>query len=187
MHFRPFRWFAVATCAFVLGSANANILVNPGFETGDLTGWVTTGFSVTNSDKHSGVFSVLGNGNVNVQQTFTPVATSLITEVSVWIRQPNSGGSFINAFDLIYSDGTTDEFVPQPPNPLTWTKEDFTANLRVGKSLSSIRAWGYSQGTQNDLTSYDDFTVNAAVPEPASMAVLGMGAIAFIRKRRLSK
>ena len=36
--------------------AKANLITNPGFETGDLTGWNQTGFAVDNSNPHSGLY-----------------------------------------------------------------------------------------------------------------------------------
>jgi len=175
----------VGTLGIVGQALAVNILTNPGFETGDMTGWTTTMFTATNNDAHTGSWSTIDFGNFSVEQSFAPVSGADVDEVSVWVKQPDRS-SFFFAFELLYSDssvgggggfgGTT---------TTTWTKFDFTSLVDTSKSLSGIRAWGYTSGGTNDVTWYDDFVVDVdAVPEPASMAVLGFGAIAMLRRRK---
>jgi len=168
----------------VFSSAHANILVNPGFETGNMTGWTTTAFTATNNDFHTGAWSTIAFGNVNLAQSFAPVAGTDITEVSVWVKQPNLS-TFFFAFDILYTDSTFDETIGSGGVATTWTKFDFTSLVNTSKTVSGIRGWGYSTGGTNDVTWYDDFVVNVnPVPEPASFAVLGLGAFALLRRRK---
>lgn len=183
---KTFRYAAFAAVLSAFGSAHAvNILQNPGFETGDISGWTSSAFTATNNDSHSGKWSAIDNGNFNIEQDFSAVDTSQITEVSLWIKQPFIGATYINAIDLIYSDASVGEFLPLNANAGGWAQQNVTADLAAGKQLTGIRLWGYSQGTNHDTTLYDDVVVNVnAVPEPASMAILGLGVAAMIRRRR---
>jgi len=57
-----------------------------------------------------------------------------------------------------------------------------------GISISGINFWNQLRNTNgiNDFVYYDDFnTVAVAVPEPASIALLGFGALAVARRRRV--
>ncbi|MBI1334562.1 MAG: PEP-CTERM sorting domain-containing protein [Armatimonadetes bacterium] len=163
----------------------ANILVNPGFETGDMTGWTTTNFTATNNDSHTGSWSTIDFGNFSVEQDFAPVMGSDITEISVWAKQPDLT-SFFFAFDIIYSDSTFNTSLGSGSPSNVWTKLDFTSAVDTSKMVTGIRAWGYSSSNgTNDVTWYDDFVVNTnSVPEPASMAALGFGALALLRRRK---
>ncbi len=168
----------------VFGTAHANILVNPGFETTDMTGWTTTAFTATNNDFHTGAWSTIDFGNFSLEQSFAPVAATDITEISVWAKQPDLA-SFFFAFQVDYTDATTDQYLASGGTGSTWTKFDFTSQLNLSKTVQTIRAFGYTTGGTNDVTWFDDFVVNTnPVPEPASFAVLGLGAFALLRRRK---
>lgn len=170
--------------AFAAGQSFANILVNPGFETGDMTGWTTTNFTATNNDFHTGAWSTIDFGNFSVEQSFAGVAGTDITEISVWAKQPDRTDFFF-AFDILYSDSSFDESLGLGGVATNWTKFDFTSLVNTSKTVTGIRGWGYTSGGTNDVTFYDDFVVETnAVPEPASIAVLGLGVFALLRKRR---
>lgn len=164
--------------------AHANILVNPGFETGNMTGWTTSAFTATNNDFHTGAWSTIDFGNFSLEQSFAPVAATDITEISVWAKQPNLA-SFFFAFQVDYTDASTDQYLASGGTGTAWTKFDFTSQLNLSKTVQTIRAFGYSAGGTNDVTWFDDFVVNTnPVPEPASFAVLGLGAFALLRRRK---
>jgi hypothetical protein len=90
-----------------------NILLNPGFETGSLSPWYNnqnfggSDWTVTNSTSESGTYSATNFGNVELEQDFSGVAASLVTQVSFYLE--DTAG--FNAYDLLYTDGTDDEFV----------------------------------------------------------------------------
>lgn len=174
--------------AAIASSASAvNILVNPGFEAGNLSGWTTNGQVATNTDSHTGSWSSWSNGNFFVQQSFAAVSNALINEVSVWSKQPNVGANYFFAFTLFYSDASSEQLIGNSANSGGWAKHDFTAQLDAGKSLVGINAYGYTSGQPNlDITMHDDFVVDV-VPEPATGVVLLAGAaLAAFRRRRRS-
>jgi len=137
-------------------ASRANILDNPGFETGSLAPWTTVGWTVTNADQHSGTYSAQGIGNIWIRQDFTPIDVTTINSISVWEMQL-SGIAFA-AVDFIYSsDADYDEFLVAPGRD--WTFIDMTSELRNSGMLSAIRFWSYS-GSGDQTTWIDDVVID---------------------------
>src|SRR4051794_26491169 len=77
-------------------ASTTNLLINGGFESGTFNPW-TTGSSptITNTQAHTGIYSVASFSSDLISQSFAPIATSDISEVSFWVLR--QGG----AFDLV--------------------------------------------------------------------------------------
>lgn len=174
--------------AFVLASTAmpaqaADVLSNSGFESGVLSPWTVLDGSpvVTSAQAHSGTYSIAELGNDSIMQTFTAVATSDITEVSLWAML--SSGPF-DSYTFYYSDSTHSSFILSGSGS-SWTKFDLTSNLASGKSLVGFSIYGTTPGP----TYLDDFLINvgSAVPEPATWAMMLFGFAAMgiaLRRRR---
>lgn len=178
---RPLALVAALAAASASSQA-ANLFANAGFETGNLTGWSSTGGSVTGSDAHTGSFSFAGLSADNVSQGFAPVATVGVTELSFWGKR--SGGLF-DLVILTYSDSSQENVIVNTIGKGDgWTYVNLTAELDAGKSLSNFFIYGTSPGP----ALLDDFMLNAtpAVPEPSTYALmaLGLGVIGFFARRR---
>lgn len=144
----------------------SNILQNPGFESGTLAPWTTAGWTVINTDFHSGSYSAQGVTNIWIRQDFAPVDVTTINSISAYEKQP-SGIAFA-AVDFIYSsDADYDEFLVAPGTG--WTFIDMTSQLRGSGMLSAIRFWSYS-GAGDQITRVDDVNLDAqgGVPVEAS-------------------
>jgi hypothetical protein len=164
---------------FLCTSANAaNILVNPGFETGSLAPWFANvgAPTVSNADAHTGVFSCAAFGGDEIRQNFAPVLTGSITEASLWAKRPPFQ---LDQYSFYYSDAPTGTFVIQG-NSSNWDQFNITANLTSGAHLTGFSIFGTSSGP----AFLDDFVINV-VPEPsAAFATLLLVAGTIKRPRR---
>ena len=147
-------------------NASANILVNPGFESGGLAPWFqgndfggSVNWFVTNTDAHTGLFSATDQGNKEIRQDFAAVPTSSITEISFWEKQPSAA---ISAYTFYYSDSTDGQFTVTPG--IDWTFFDVTAQLAAGKNLVGFSVYGLI-GPADDRTFLDDVTINSTLED----------------------
>jgi len=147
-----------------------NILVNPGFETGNLTPWTTQAWSVSTNGPHTGTYCAYDVGNNWIMQTFTPTPVAQVTSVTIWYRQPEVS---ISAIDLFYSPSDYDEFLVFMANA-NWSFFDVTSQLRAVGSLQAIRIWGYSGGgSLPDETFVDDVLIDTQGCSPTEDGTWG--------------
>ncbi|MCB9756216.1 MAG: DUF4215 domain-containing protein [Myxococcales bacterium] len=132
-----------------------NILQNHGFEDGVFTPFTSNNAAtdVVMTNPHTGQWAAETNGNYYVQQSFAPVPVSDIIEASYWEWH---GENVFTVTWFGYSDNTQETKIW--PAWQDWLKFDITAELDPGKSLTWIRAWGYSGGGGDpDISRFDDF------------------------------
>ena len=174
------NWVAIAIVTLSCGPALvANILVNPGFESGALAPWYspTQQWSVTTAQVHSGTYSATDVGNNQIRQDFAPIPTAQITEVSFWLKQPEAQ---ISAIDFFYSNGSSEENLVFLSGT-DWQLFNVTSWLDAGKQLAGLGIWGYSGGPPGeDRTYLDDVTIT---PEPAAITLLAAVGALFLRRR----
>lgn len=172
--------FAIALAMLCASAAMADeLIVNGGFETGALDPWYNARdfcggtcqpWAATNSNSHSGSFSAMDIGNIEMRQDFTPVAGSSITSASFWVN--NSAG--VDAVDFFYTDSSDEEFVVFS-TANTWNFEDVTADVNQSKTLMGFSIWSCDP---NCVTYVDDVSIMSSVPEPGTLAMLGTGVLA---------
>jgi hypothetical protein len=73
------------------GSSVANLVVNPGFETGVLSPWAnTSGATLVSTNTHSGTYAVqTADSNSGVDQTITGLASSHNYTLTGWVKSSN--------------------------------------------------------------------------------------------------
>lgn len=157
------------------------IIVNGGFETGTLDPWYNARdfcgqtcqpWAATSSNSHSGSFSAMDIGNIELRQDFSPVPGSSITSATFWVN--NSAG--VDAVDFFYTDNSDEEFVVFS-NANTWNFEDVTADINQSKTLMGFSIWSCDPSC---VTYVDDVSIQSSVPEPGTLAMLGTGALAAV-------
>lgn len=159
-------------------AARANLIFNPGFETGDFTGWTLAGdpaFTFVNSDpglatQHGGNFEALLGwiGNLNNLSQAVPTTPGDFYTFDFFLA--NTGAT--NEIQATWNGNVLMDLVDIPNQP--YAHYVFAGLLATGFSTT------ISFGFRNDQSYLwlDDVAVNNSsnqVPEPASLLLLGSG------------
>ena len=119
----------------------ANLLANPGFESGSLSGWTCSGGSVVASPVHSGGFALAGavgsNDIAQCTQTVTVVPNTTYS-VSAWVR-----GNYVYL-------GITGGPSTWTPSATTYAQLSLSFTTAAGQTSAQLFLHGwYAQGTYN--------------------------------------
>jgi hypothetical protein len=190
---KAFIYIAIGFCgtlaAFQIRADN--IVTNPGFETGDLSGWNLSGahsspsdngiyYGVDPMDAHSGAngayFGPVG-GILNLSQA---LATSPGTTYSVtfWLaHSPETPAPYINSVQVSFGSTT---LLNQTQAPVSdYTEYSYTA---VAGSSATNLLFAFRDDTS--FFSLDDISVSAGgptpVPEPASILLVSSVFMGFV-------
>jgi len=139
-------------------NGGTSVLVNPGFEDGNTTGWTSNGTLTMTSSSHSGSWATSTTGNYHVRQDLSsPAPVSSLLSASFWTWHDASDNPAMS-IEWGYSDGSTGSFYQGTSDLAGWAQVDLIPEMDSNKSLSYITVWGYSGGgSLADLTLYDTF------------------------------
>ncbi len=135
-------------------------LVNPGFETGNTSGWTQTGMVAVDSSvypAHSGTYSAKNGActSFSLQQNFTSqISGTLIGSLQFYYQQGDSQG--LDRVQVLYSDGTSTETALPLASGWTLVKPSFDKT----KQVTGIKV--LSTGTTCHQILVDDFYVRMA-------------------------
>ncbi len=158
----------------------ANAIVNPGFETGTMAGWIPVTWSISTVQPHGGVFDAYdpggsGGGGQCLRQNFSPAIDSDdVTNFSFWLRQPDDLG--IAQVILFHQNAGQVIGVAFTNDNDTWTFEDFTSLRRPNDFITGCHVCGFGGGQSTPDDSWaDDFLLDvggATAVEPATWGAI---------------
>jgi hypothetical protein len=174
----------VSVCLLAASSAHAqNLVLNPGFETGDLTDWVNVfanhPVAVVAGNAHSGTYALQmaapppNGGSSEVYQNLTLAAVP--TVVDFWAETTGAGTFqvFLDSQSVTYS---------QIAGATGYT--EYTATVTPTAGVGELNF----EWTSVPNTLYLDDVSVTQVPEPATMAMTTVGLLtlwAFMKRRRM--
>ena len=155
----------------VKAQQNLEAIVNGGFESGDLTGWIHSppegNVSAVTTNPHSGQYCACVTGlRSGIYQGFQGIPTSSIESVTFCERAQEYQTLGV---DLFYSDGSYDRSQLWGYVNSSWLFFDATSHLETGKILNGIQllGGGYLNGTPVN-TYYDDISILYTPPPQQS-------------------
>lgn len=169
-------------------AANAQLVVNGGFETGTFSGWTqsgNTGFTaVVNSPVHSGTYAASFGpvGSLGyISQNVATIAGNLYA-ITFWLA--NEGGT-TTEFAAFWDGGLLDHEVNAPTHGYT----QYTYNMTASTNSTQLK-FGFRQDPS--FMQIDDIAVQdlgaSSVPEPGNVAMLAgllaPGALYLVRRKR---
>lgn len=188
------KWLMMwLVAAMACGSpALANLLTNPGFETGDLSGWEQSGWYVgSGADAHSGTYGAAyhvpsgrPSGDYYVMLQYTPVSAGLSYDAACWLRTVsfNQSEAWLEVVFHDSSGGWVGQFQSPSVTGLTsytsYTITNMTAP--IGAVTASVRAVVHTTAptTDNAWYTWDDFSfTQQAIPEPTTLGLVGAGTL----------
>lgn len=195
------RVVAAVVCALALASAaSANLLTNPGFETGDFTGWTEGGwYTGMGGDAYSGSYggsyaispTIIGE-NYFVAEQNVPVTAGLSYDLSGWMRiagTPTTSESFL---ELRWLDSIGDPLGQVGSTHLSSAQdysqfsilEQIAPPSAVGARIALV-VHTSATPTDNAWHTFDDINFAQTIPEPTTLALAGMAiaVLTVLRKR----
>ena len=189
-----FLLLPVALLFVMLPAYGANLVVNPGFETGSLSGWTTSSvWNVNTTDPHTGndaggnfcfvSAATCLNPNTGswIQQTLTTVALTTYT-LTFWLDPNNFPFSSSVEIDAYWNGVKVGAFASEPsPYHL------YTVSGLVASSTSTVLEFtGYDSPGEVWIDDVDVEANASGVPEPLSFMLSGLGLafLGLVRARR---
>ena len=202
---RYVKVLSLVVCCFALTCSSAfcaELVLNGGFETGNLDNWTQTGvgtiYAVSTVDPHSGSFSVEGTFNEGglgglTQNIALPGNTEIVA--GFWYKALGTqwawGASYAEASLVEFDIGGNVVLhnylallgLDYPTPAGEWTQ--VTKTITTGAATVSAQIYINGQVLPGDQLFADDFSVDA-IPEPSGLLLIASGIVSLIARRRLT-
>ena len=175
------KTLVIAVVLMLVGISNATLVVYDGLNV-QIDGEVGTGSSQTMvvidwlsgvTQSHAWLYKY--DGSKTVADGFDAIQTAVAT--FSW-----SGGPFVSAID--YNDGTDNHQDFSGGWISFWNKDSGNwATNGLGVSEQLLKNSGWSGSVVNDTGTWGDIPPVVPVPEPTTIALFGIGAILFRRRK----
>ncbi len=190
-----------ALMAMVAGSAMAqNAVLNPGFETAGGESWQADQWVLG----ASGVFRTdlnpyAGTYNLRIDANADPAAAQTVLGLSAWANMgitysamvEVTGGTAGNVYMGVNQRDATAAFISNHESAGIWgTGGDYqqtTLNFTGAANLNRIEVYFKTDEVATRLFDVDNVSLTQAIPEPATMSLLGLGALAMVIRRKIRK
>ena len=176
------------TGALLIVAATAqaqNLVTNPGFETGDFTGWTATDInaSVEPDVGHTGAFAAsfgvtAPDAAVLSQTLITQIGQRYSLDFFAQTPEFNIPPGSPNALSVFFGGALIDGPFTVPDNP-EYQRYHYTVTALTAQS--EIR---FVISNDPDYTQLDDISVTVAAPEPGALALFMTGGIGSLLARR---
>jgi hypothetical protein len=193
-------------------SAKANLILNPGFETGDLTSWLAAGQGVgasiavqsgNNGPSASGTFNAFMSNTIPANNLALQQSTALGSAVPGLVNYSfdvegvtsvNGGVIFVHIWDINSTGGVIDAgpglLGPLSLSTSSWSTfaGSFTAPANVNHfEIEFDCTTGAAPGSAEAVRIDNVSLTQTAVPEPASLSLAALGLIGARTLRRNRK
>jgi len=190
---------AAASAVFMLSASLAwsapveigpNLVVNGGFETGDLTGWTETGDTTFNGVNCGG--GCFGNYAYSAGSLdFSSISQQIVTlagssyNIHVFLQVEDAGGippiSGPNEFQVLWGGMVLFDATNLPA-------QSYSEIVLASTAVSGLTELRFRFRDEPAFLDVDNISVRQTVPEPATLALLalGLGAIGIGPRRRRS-
>lgn len=186
MRFERLALLGLLVCAAPASQAQ-NLVTNPGFETGDFTGWTTAGSNyfvdagVGRNGTYAAAFGALSPDVDDVSQVLATQSGQQYT-LTFFAQTPefNNPPGFPNAL-AVYFDGSLIDGPFTVPDAPGYQQYSYTVTATSATSL--LR---FTVSNDPDFTQLDDISVTP-VPEPGSISLLvaiGISGAGFLARRK---